>query len=67
VSEISSQQIRSWTGVLSVNKFLSFSGKKGSFWKKNSKENLTNFAKFLEKYSKFCKYFIYQKIEKKKT
>jgi hypothetical protein len=44
---------------------LSFSGKKGSFWKAISKESLINFAKVLEKNSKFCKYFIYQKIEKK--
>ncbi len=44
---------------------LSFSGEKGSFWRKNSKENLTNFAKVLEKNSKFCKYFICQKNWKK--
>jgi hypothetical protein len=38
---------------------------KGSFWKKKSKENLTNFAKVLEKNSKFCKYYIYIILEKK--
>jgi hypothetical protein len=37
-----------------------FSEKKDSFWKTISKESLINFAKVLEKISKFCKYFIYQ-------
>jgi hypothetical protein len=65
VSEISSQQIRSWNGVLLVNKFCRFLGKRVLFWKKISKENLTNFAKFLENFQNFVSIFYIKKLKKK--